>query len=294
VSRELLQQDKTVEAIKGALTKRVLDMLAKLAVDDVDQYQVFWNEFGNVIKEGPGEDPSNKDKVASLLRFATTHKGIDVKDQSLADYIGRMKEGQDKIYFVTSDSFKAAASSPHLEIFKKKGIEVLLLGDTIDEWLMGHLQEFEGHTFRDVRRGELDLGDDEAAEEKSSDSDDGEYEAFFTRVREYLNDEVEQVRLTDRLTDSPACLAIGEYDMGEQMKRIMEAAGQKVPDSKPTFEINVSHPLIQRLQNEEDEQRFEDLTRVLFDQASLSEGRQLADPGGYVQRLNRLLVELSA
>jgi molecular chaperone HtpG len=296
VSRELLQHDETVESIRGALTKRVLDMLTKLAADDSEKYQAFWNEFGNVIKEGPGEDPSNKEKIAALLRFSTTHTGEDLKDQSLADYIGRMEEGQDKVYFVTADSFKAAASSPHLEVFKKKGIEVLLLGDSIDEWLMGHLRDFEGLSFRDIRRGELDLGgnDDDAAKDKESEDGAGEYEGFLARVREQLSNEVEQVRVTDRLTDSPACLAIGEYDMGEQMKRIMEAAGQTVPDSRPTFEINVDHPLIQRLQNESDDQRFGDLTRVLFDQASLSEGRQLADPGSYVQRLNRLLVELSA
>jgi molecular chaperone HtpG len=296
VSRELLQHDETVESIRGALTKRVLGMLTKLAADDSEKYQAFWNEFGNVIKEGPGEDPSNKEKIAALLRFSTTHTGEDLKDQSLADYIGRMEEGQDKVYFVTADSFKAAASSPHLEVFKKKGIEVLLLGDSIDEWLMGHLRDFEGLSFRDIRRGELDLGgnEDDAAKDKESEDGAGEYEAFLARVREQLSNEVEQVRVTDRLTDSPACLAIGEYDMGEQMKRIMEAAGQTVPDSRPTFEINVDHPLIQRLQNESDDQRFGDLTRVLFDQASLSEGRQLADPGSYVQRLNRLLVELSA
>jgi molecular chaperone HtpG len=295
VSRELLQDDENVGAIRGALTKRVLDMLAKFAADDKEKYQSFWNEFGNVIKEGPGEDPSNKDKIAGLLRFATTHTGTELKDQSLADYIGRMKDGQDQIYFVTADSFKAAASSPHLEVFKKKGVEVLVLGDAIDEWLMGHLRELDGHSFRDIRRGELDLGGEETdADASEADSDDSAHEAFLTRVQDRLDGEVERVRLTDRLTDSPACLAIGEYDMGEQMKRIMEAAGQQVPDSKPTFEINFSHPLIQRLQSETDDQRFEDLTRVLFDQASLSEGRQLADPGSYVQRLNRLLVELSA
>ncbi len=296
VSRELLQHDETVEAIRGALTKRVLDMLTKLAADDSEKYQAFWNEFGNVIKEGPGEDPSNKEKISSLLRFSTTHTGNDLKDQSLADYIGRMKEGQDKIYFVTADSFRAAASSPHLEVFKKKDIEVLLLGDTIDEWLMGHLRDYESLSLRDIRRGELDLGtdDDDSAKDKKTDDEAGEYDAFLARVREHLDSEVDQVRLTDRLTDSPACLAIGEYDMGEQMKRIMEAAGQTVPDSRPTFEINVDHPLIQRLQNETDDQRFEDLTRVLFDQASLSEGRQLADPGSYVQRLNRLLVDFNA
>lgn len=293
VSRELLQQDATVEAIRSALTKRVLDMLNKLASDDPEKYQGFWKEFGKVIKEGPAEDSSNGEKIASLLRFSTTHTGEELQNQSLADYVGRMKEGQEKIYFVTADSFKAAGSSPHLEVFRKKGIEVLLLGDGIDEWLMGHLGEFEGKPCRDVRRGELDLGEDEAAESDDQKEDDGQHKEFLDRVRKQLSDAVEQVRLTDRLTDSPACLAIGEYDMGAQMKRIMEAAGQPVPDSKPTFEINVDHPLIQRLREESDEQRFADLTRVLFDQASLVEGQQLADPGGYVQRLNRLLVESS-
>jgi molecular chaperone HtpG len=297
VSRELLQQDATVESIRGALTKRVLDMLAKLVKDDPEQYQGFWNEFGNVIKEGLAEDPANKNKVAELLRFATTHTGKDVQDQSLADYIGRKQEGQDKIYFVTADSFNAASSSPHLEVFRKKGIEVLLLSDGIDEWLMGHLGEFEGLAVRDIRRGELDLGEDGAADEekKAGDetADEGEHKALLDRLRTQLADEVETVRVTDRLTDSPACLAIGEYDMGAQMRQIMQAAGQSVPDSKPTFEINIEHPLIKRLEEEADDRRFEDLTRVLFDQASLSEGQQLADPGGYVRRLNRLLVELS-
>ncbi len=295
VSRELLQQDTIVEAIRSALTKRVLEMLARLAKNDPEKYQVFWNEFGNVIKEGAGEDPANREKIVELLRFATTHAGEALQDQSLADYVARKQEGQSKIYFITADRFKAARSSPHLEVFRKKGIEVLLLGDTIDEWFMGHLGEYEGMTFRDIRRGELDLGDTAAAmdddQKDKGKHDDGEHKAFLDRVRAQLNDEVEAVRLTDRLTDSPACLALGEYDMGVQMRRIMEAAGQTVPDSKPIFEINVDHPLIRRLEKEDDEQRFEDLTRVLFDQASLSEGRQLADPGGYVQRLNRLLVE---
>jgi len=291
VSRELLQQDATVEAIKGALTKRVLDMLGKLASGDDDKYQNFWDEFGRVIKEGPAEDSANGEKISSLLRFASTHTGNEKQDQSLADYVSRMKEGQEKIYYVTADSHKSASSSPHLEVFNKKGIEVLLLSDPIDEWVMGHLREFDGKELRDIRRGELDLGDKDDEEKKEQ--DDGEHKAFLDRLREQLKDEIEEVRLTDRLTDSPACLAIGEYDMGAQMRKIIEASGQSVPDSKPIFEINIDHPLIARLDAEQDEQRFGDLAAVLLDQARLSEGQQLNDPGAYATRLNRLLLELS-
>lgn len=293
VSRELLQQDATVETIRSALTKRVLDMLSKLASEDPEKYQVFWDEFGRVIKEGPAEDHVNREKIAGLLRFSTTHTGQEKQDQSLADYVGRKKEGQDKIHYVTADSFKAAQSSPHLEVFRKQGIEVLLLGDPVDEWLMGHLGEFDGMEFRDIRRGELRLGeaDDEKVEKEE---DEGTHKDFLDRLREQLKDEVEDVRTTERLTDSPACLAIGEYDMGTQMRKIMEAAGQSVPDSKPIFEINLDHPLIRRLRDESDDQRFADLTKVIFDQASLADGRQLSDPGMYVQRLNRLLLELGA
>lgn len=294
VSRELLQQDATVDAIRSALTKRVLDMLEKLSKDDAEKYQGIWNEFGTVLKEGPAEDFANRDKVAGLLRFTTTHTGDEAQNQSLADYVSRKQEGQDKIYFVTADSFKAASASPQLEIFRKKGIEVLLLTDSIDEWVMGHLREFDGMELRDVRRGELDLGDtgDEEKDDDKSD-DDGEHKAFLDRLREQLKDEVETVRVTDRLTESPACLAIGEFDMGVQMRRIMEASGQAVPASKPVFEINVDHPLIQRLEGETDDQRFGDLVGVLLDQARLAEGQQLEDPGTYATRLNRLLLELS-
>ncbi|MFQ5634085.1 MAG: molecular chaperone HtpG [Gammaproteobacteria bacterium] len=295
VSRELLQQDETVEAIRSALTKRVLDMLDKLSKDDKESYQAFWDEFGRVLKEGPAEDFANKDKLAGLLRFATTQSGKATQDQSLADYISRKQEGQDKIYFVTADTFKAAASSPQLEVFRERGIEVLLLSDAIDEWLMGHLREYQDMEFRDVRRGELDLGDnDDKAKDASEDSENGEHKAFLDRLREQLQDEVEDVRLTDRLTESPACLAIGEFDVGTQMRRIMEASGQQVPDSKPVFEVNIDHPLIRRLDGETDDQRFSDLAGVLLDQARLAEGQQLEDPGTYATRLNRLLLELSA
>ncbi len=295
VSRELLQQDETVEAIRGALTKRVLDMLDKLTKDDAEKFQTVWNEFGRVLKEGPAEDFANKDKIAALLRFATTHTGNDTQDQSLADYVSRKREGQDKIYFVTADTFRAASASPQLEIFRERGIEVLLLSDPIDEWLMGHLGDYDGMELRDIRRGELDLGDAADSEEDAvAGKLEGEHEAFLARLREQLKDEVEDVRVTDRLTESPACLAIGEFDLGNQMRRIMEASGQQVPESKPVFEINVDHPLIRRLDSESDEQRFSDLAGVLLDQARLAEGQQLADPGTYARRLNRLLLELSA
>jgi molecular chaperone HtpG len=291
VSRELLQQDATVDAIKGALTKRVLDMLGKLASGESEKYQNFWDEFGRVIKEGPAEDSANKEKIAGLLRFASTHTGNEKQDQSLADYVSRMKEDQEKIYYVTADSYKSASASPHLEVFREKGIEVLLLSDPIDEWVMGHLNEFDGKELRDIRRGELDFGDKD--EEDKDTRDDGEHQAFVDRLREQLKDDVEDVRLTDRLTDSPACLAIGEYDMGAQMRKILEASGQPIPDSKPIFEVNIDHPLIARLDAEQDEQRFGDLAAVLLDQARLSEGQQLDDPGAYATRLNRLLLELS-
>lgn len=295
VSRELLQQDETIASIRSALTKRVLDMLQKLSTDDVEKYQSFWDEFGRVLKEGPAEDYANKEKIAGLLRFATTHTGREVQDQSLAGYVARKQEGQDKIYYVTADGHRAAASSPHLEIFRKKGIEVLLLGDAVDEWLMNHLGEFEGMALRDVRRGELDLGDSPVDEDDKKDAGEGgEHTELIERLKKELDTRVADVRVTDRLTDSPACLALGEYDMGAQMRRIMAAAGQPVPDSKPIFEINPAHPLVQRLAGESDDQRFSDLAAVVFDQAALAEGQQLDDPGAYVQRLNRLLTELSA
>ena len=291
VSRELLQQDATVEAIKGALTKRVLDMLDKMATNEPDKYREFWQQFGRVIKEGPAEDMGNSEKIAGLLRFATTKGDGEAQAQSLADYVGRMQEGQDKIYYVTADSYQSAVASPHLEIFRKKDIEVLLLSDPIDEWVMGHLREFDGKELRDVRRGELDLDGDAQSDDEDKDAD--EHQAFLDRLRAELKDEVEEVRLTDRLTDSPACLAIGEFDMGNQMRKIMEASGQTIPDSKPIFEINAEHPLIARLDAEQDQQRFGDLAAVLLDQARLSEGQQLNDPGTYAKRLNRLLLELS-
>ena len=294
VSRELLQQDANVEAIRRALTKRVVDMLSRLAKDEPEKYQAFWDEFGRVLKEGPGEDFANREKLAKLFRFSTTHTNSENQDQSLEDYTGRKADGQDKIYYIASDGFNAAKSSPHLEIFREKGIEVLLFGDPIDEWFIGHLGEFDGLQFRDITRGELDLADVKAEEsDRNKDQQAEEHKELLERLQKELDGKVAEVRLTRRLTDSPACLVLGEFDMGAQMRRLMEASGQAVPPALPIFELNPDHPLIRRLSDEPDVQRFEDLARVLFDQASLAEGRQPEDPGAFVQRLNRLLLDLS-
>ena len=294
VSRELLQQDAHVEAIKGALTKRALDMIGKLAKDDAEQYQAFWDEFGNVLKEGPGEDPANKEKIAGLLRFASTHTGEAAQNVSLDDYIGRLQEGQDKIYYITADTHNAAKSSPHLEVFRKKGIEVLLLSDPIDEWVTGYLQDYDGKAFTDVGRGELDLGDLGEDDTESAEELNESNKELIERITGVLEGDVKEVRATNRLTDSPACLVVDEYDMGKQMRKVLEASGQKLPESQPIFEINPSHTLVEKLAAESDAERFADLTRVLFDQASLAEGRQPQDPGLFVQRLNKLLIDLSS
>ncbi|MBP0049359.1 molecular chaperone HtpG [Marinobacterium sp. AK62] len=295
VSREILQKDPNVDKLRSALTKRVLDMLAKLAKKDADKYAKFWNTFGQVMKEGPAEDMGNRDKILKLLRFASTHSGTAEQNVSLEDYVSRMKEGQKKIYYVVADSFNTAKNSPHLEVFRKKGIEVLLLSDRIDEWMMSQLFDFEGHNFQDVTKGELDLGDTESEDEKKKLEEVAkEHEGLVERLNKVLEDRVDSIRITHRLTDSPACLVIGDYDMGLQMRRIMEAAGQPVPESKPIFEINPEHPLINKLDQEPDEDRFGELALVLFDQAGLAAGANLDDPASYVQRLNKLLLELSS
>jgi molecular chaperone HtpG len=294
VSREILQNDATVDSIRTALTKRVLDMLSKLAKKEAGDYQKFWDEFGPVLKEGPAEDFSNREKIAGLLRFASTHTGESTQNVSLDQYIERMKDGQNKIYYITADNFMAAKSSPHLEVFRKKGVEVLILSDRIDEWMMGYLNEYDGKQFQDVARGDLDLGDVETEEDKKHKEEAAEeHKDLLERIKTALTDRVQEVRVTNRLTDSPACLVVGDFDMGAQMKKIMEAAGQKVPDSKPIFEINVDHPLVQRLESEKGDERFSELSAVLLDQATLASGEQLEDPGAYVTRLNRLLLELA-
>ncbi len=294
VSREILQKDPNVEAMRSALVKRALDMLEKMAKKKPEEYLEFWKEFGEIIKEGPGEDMGNKEKIAKLMRFATTHTDEPEQNQSLDDYIGRMKEGQDKIYYVAAENFNTAKNSPHLEVFRKKGIEVLLLCDRIDDWTMSHLREYDGKSFQDVGRGALDLGDlDNEEEKKEQEKINEELKGLVERSQKALGDSVEEVRLTHRLTNSPACVVVGDADMGAQMRRLLEQAGQAVPESKPILELNPEHPLVKKLDQEPDEDRFADLVSVLFDQANLAEGGQLEDPAAYVNKLNKLLLELS-
>lgn len=293
VSREILQKDPNVDNMKSALTKRVLDMLSKMAKNKPEDYATFWKNFGQVLKEGPAEDYANKEKIAKLLRFSSTFTNSPEQDQSLDQYIERMKEGQDKIYYVVADNFNTAKNSPHLEVFRKKGLEVLLLTDRVDDWLMGHLMEYDGKPLQDVSKGELDLGAVETEEEKASQKEtEKQFENMVSRMKTALSDEITDVRITHRLTESPACLVVGEHEMGAQMRRLLESAGQSVPEGKPVIEINPAHPLVQKLDQEADEDRFADLAKVLFDQASLAEGGSLSDPAAYVGRLNKLLLDL--
>ena len=295
VSREILQKDPIIDSMKSALTKRVLDMLEKLAKNEPEQYKGFWKNFGQVMKEGPAEDFANKEKIAGLLRFASTASGNEEQTVSLADYLARAKEGQDKIYYLTGKSYSTIKDSSHLEVFTKKGIEVLLLTDRIDEWLMSYLSDFDGKSFVDVARGDLDLGNLDSEEDKKAAEEVAKAkEGLVERLKTALGESVAEVRVSHRLTDSPAILAIGEQDLGLQMRQILEASGQKVPDSKPIFEFNPAHPLIEKLDNEQSDERFGDLSHILFDQAALAAGDSLKDPAAYVRRLNKLLVELSA
>ena len=295
VSREILQKDPAIDSMRTALTKRALDSLEKLAKKDAATYQSFWEEFGQVLKEGPAEDFANKEKISKLLRFTSTTSDSKVQNQSLTDYISRMKEGQDKIYFVAAENYHTAKNSPHLEVFRKKDIEVLVLTDRIDEWLMNQLVEFDGKQFQDVTKGSLDLGelDDEEAKEEQE-KVEKEFKSLLDKIKEVLEDRVEEVRITHRLTDSPACLVVNDDEMGMQMRRILESAGQEVPETKRIFEINPEHPLVNKLNDEQDMDRFKDLSLVIFEQAMLAEGSSLDEPASYVQRLNKLLLELSA
>ena len=292
VSREILQQSKDIEAIRSGCTKRVLSLLDDLAQNRKEQYASFWKEFGLVLKEGVGEDHANKEKIAGLLRFASTHADSEEQAVSFADYLARMKPGQEKIYFVTADSFLAAKNSPHLEVFRKKGIEVLLLAERVDEWLVSNLPEFEGKPLASVARGDLDLGKlEDEAEKKEQEKQAGEYKDLTDKIKKSLGEQVKEVRVTLRLTSSPACLVSDQYDMGGNLARILKAAGQKVPESRPIMEINPAHPLVQRLKYEE--AHFSDWSQVLFDQALLAEGGQLEDPAGFVKRLNELMLALA-
>lgn len=295
VSREILQKDPAVDSMRSALTKRALDMLSKLRKKDKDQYLEFWKQFGQVLKEGPAEDFANKEKIAQLLQFTTTESGGDEQDQCLEDYVSRMQAEQEKIYYLAADSLKAVRNSPHLEIFRKKGIEVILMYDRVDEWLMGHLTEFDGKQFQDVSRGELDLGKlEDQDEKKQQEESEKALNGLTERIKKVLDTRVNEVRITHRLTDSPTCLAMDENAMGAQMRKIMEASGQAIPEVKPHFEINPGHPLIERLDGEPDEERFEDLVEILFGQASLAEGGELEDPGEFSSRLNKVLLQVGS
>ncbi|GJM07532.1 MAG: chaperone protein HtpG [marine bacterium B5-7] len=291
ISREILQRSKAVDAMKSAMTKRVLDMLEKMAKNDPENYTKFWAAFGEVIKEGPGEDTANKDRIAKLLRFSSTYNDDDAQSASLADYVERMREGQDKIYYITADTYNAAKHSPHLEVFTKKGIEVLLLHNRIDEWLVSHLTEFDGKQLQSVAKGDLDLGDLDDAETKAEqEQQEKDLEGVITQAKEILGDKIKDIRVTHRLTDSPACLVFDENEMSGHLQRIMQAAGQAAPASTPIFEVNPAHALISQLKNEQDDEKFSDWVHLLFDQALLAEGGQLDDPGTFVKRMNAMLL----
>jgi molecular chaperone HtpG len=324
VSREILQESKTVEAIRAGCVKRVLSLLEDLSEKDVardersesrdgennkgvardersesrdsenDKYATVWKEFGRVLKEGVAEDFANRKRIAKLLRFSSTREEKEDETVSLADYVSRMKEGQDKIYYITADSFGAARSSPHLEIFRKKGVEVLLMHDRIDEWVMAHLTEFEGKKVQSVAKGDLDLGKlEDEAEKKEQEKEADEFKELTDKIGTVLGDKVREVRITHRLTDSPACLVADPSAMSTNLERMLKAAGHKVPETKPTLEVNPHHPLVRALKDESDDKRFADWSHILFDQAVLAEGGQLDEPGAFVKRLNELMLEMA-
>jgi molecular chaperone HtpG len=293
ISREILQESKDIEAIRKGCTNRVLGLLEDMAANDKEKYSKFWGEFGLVLKEGAAEDYANKEKIAGLLRFASTHADTDAATASLADYMSRMKEGQDKIYYITAETFNAAKNSPHLEIFRKKGIEVLLLSDRVDEWVVNSLTEFDGKQVVSVAKGGLDLGNlEDEVEKQEQEKQAADLKDLTERIRKTLDKRVKEVRVTHRLTDSPACLVADEHDIGGNMARMLKAAGQKLPATTPILEINPNHPVVVRLKGED--KHFEDWAAVLFDQALLAEGGQLDDPAGFVKRVNQLMLEMQA
>ena len=290
VSREILQQNKVIDRIRGASVKKVLGKLESMAKDQAEEYASFWNTFGQVMKEGPIEDFANKERVAKLLRFASTETNSEDQTVSLEDYIGRMKEGQEKIYYITAESFAAAKNSPHLEVFRKKGIEVLLLSDRIDEWLVSHMTEFDGKPLQSVARGDLDLGKiGDQEEEKTTEEANEEFKAVIERVKKSLGDKISEARMSQRLTDSPSCLVLNEQDMSAQMQQILEAAGQYAPKAQPILELNSDHRLVAKLKDIKEDDSFNDWVSLLFEQAQLAAGNQLEDPAGFVMRVNRLL-----
>jgi len=297
VSREILQESKDIEAIRKGCTAKVLGMLTDMAANDKEKYAKFWEAFGRVLKEGVGEDFANKEKIAGLLRFASTHQDTSEQTVSLADYILRMKPEQEKIYYVTADTFNAAKNSPHLEVFRKKGIEVLLLSDRVDEWVVSHVTEFDGKPLASVAKGDLDLGKlEDEAEKQAQESAAGEFKALTDKIAAVLSERVKEVRVTYRLTESPACLVSAENDMSGNLARLLKAAGQHAPVAKPTLEINPQHPVVQRLKAEAEREdgKFNDWAEVLFDQALLAEGGQLDDPATFVKRMNQLMLEMRA
>ena len=296
VSRAILQESRDVKVIREGSTKRILSLLEELATSDdqaqKDKYTTFWKEFGQVLKEGIGEDAANKERIAKLLRFASTHNDSDAQVTSFADYVSRMKEGQDKIYYATGESYTAAKNSPHLEIFRKKGVEVLLLTDRVDEWMLSFLQDFEGKELVSVAKGDLDLGKlEDEAEKKQHEETEAQYKDLVEKMKTALADKAKDVRITFRLTDSPACLVADEHELSGNLLRMLKAAGQSAPDSKPILEINPDHPLVQRLKYEE--AKFGDWSHILFDQAMLAEGGALTDPAGFVKRLNEMLLGMA-
>ena len=294
VSREILQSNRVIDSIRSGSVKKVLGLMESMAKDDADKYQKFWDEFGKVLKEGPGEDFANREQIAKLLRFASTHEDKETQNVSLEDYVSRMKEGQKKIYFITADNFSAARNSPNLEVFRKKDIEVLLLSDRVDEWLVSNLTEFDGKPLQSVAKGELDLDEFESEEEKKEhEKQEKEAEAVVNKIKEALGGQVSDVRVSHRLTQSPASIILNEHDMALYMQNLMKQAGQEIPGSKPILEINPAHPVIQRLDSEEDATKIRDWSEILLDQAVLAEGGQLEDPARFVSRLNGLMMELA-
>lgn len=292
VSREILQQSKAVDSIKTALTKRILDQLENMAKNNTEDFKAFWKEFGPVLKEGPAEDHANKDKIAKLLRFASTHTNTDVQEVSLEDYVSRMQKGQEKIYFIAAETFAQAKNSPYLEQLREKNVEVLLLFDRVDEWLMTNLMEFDGKQLQAINKGELDLGELESKDDKEAkDKLQTEFKDLLERVKTSLGDKVKEVKVSTRLTETPACIIADQNDMGLQMQRIMKAAGQPMPMSKPIFEVNTKHPIVASLGSLEDEAKFNDWVSVLFDQAVLAESGTLEDPASFVNKLNQMLLQ---
>ncbi len=294
VSRELLQHNRVIDSIRAANVKRVLSLLESLARNEPDKYKTFWEQFGRVMKEGPAEDFANRERIAGLLRFATTKSEGDEQSVSLDEYIERMPEKQQHIYYITADSLTAARNSPHLEVFKKHDIEVLLLTDRVDEWLMSHLTEYKGKSFRSAAKGQLDLGELESEEEKKAlEKAAEEHKDLLERVKKVLDGQVKEVRVSSRLVESPACLVVDEYEMSRNLAQVLKQLGQDAPMPTPTLELNLEHPLVLRLEKEADETRFDDLARLLFDQALLAEGGQLEDPASFIHRLNKLMLEMS-